>query len=251
MPRQARLIVPDVALHVVQRGHNRQACFRHDLDHLVYLKWLGNMLAPSRCLLHAYCLMTNHVHLLITPSGMDSCAKLMRNLGQRYAQYFNRRYDRTGALWEGRFRSCLVDSARYVIACQRYIELNPVRAGMVASASAYRWSSHNGNAGRVVNRQLTPHPTFLSLGEDAEARQQWYQELFSQADDPLFLAAVRDATNGGFALVGEELKSNVEAIAGRHLQRRKRGPMPGRTQTAADDPSAELAFDRVRAPSPN
>src|SRR4051812_37966424 len=181
MPRQARLVVPEIALHVVQRGHNRQACFQHDLDHRVYLNWLGKMLAPTGFLLHAYCLMTNHVHLLITPSGMDSCAKLMRNLGQRFAQYFNRPYGRSGSLWEGRFRSCLVHSARYVIACQRYVELNPVRAGIVASASAYRWSSHNGNAGRVVNPLLTPHPTYVALGDDLDARHRQYRDLFGEA----------------------------------------------------------------------
>ena len=224
MPRQARIVVPEIALHVVQRGHNRQTCFRHDLDYRVYLKWLGKLLGPTGCLLHAYCLMTNHVHLFITPSRIDSCAKLMRNIGQRYAQYFNRRYERSGSLWEGRFRSCLVDSPVYVLACQRYIELNPVRAGMAKSASAYRWSSHNANSGREASRLVSPHPTLLALGENAEAQQRRYAELFDEADDPSFLAAVRDATNGGFALVGDAVKSKLEASTGRHLARRRRGP---------------------------
>ncbi|HYL89399.1 MAG TPA: transposase [Burkholderiales bacterium] len=229
-----------MSLHVVQRGHNRQACFQQDLDYLLYLKWLGNLVGVSGCVLHAYCLMTNHVHLLITPSSEGSCATLMRNLGQRYAQYFNRRYERRGSLWEGRFRSCLVDSPRYVLACQRYIELNPVRAGMVASASDYRWSSHNGNCGRIADRFLTPHATFLALGEGADDRRR-YQELFGEADDPGFLAAVRDATNGGFALVGEELKSTLEARTGRHLERRKRGPAPTTNRSAGT--SGERDFD--------
>ena len=240
MPRQARLIVPEIAVHVVQRGHNRHSCFQQDLDYLLYLKWAGSLLGSSGCALHAYCLMTNHVHLLVTPSSEDSCARLMRNLGQRYAQYFNRRYERRGSLWEGRFRSCLVDSPQYVLACHRYIELNPVRAGMVASASAYRWSSHNGNAGRVLNRLLTPHSTFLGLGEDAGGRYRRYQELFSGADDPRFLTAVRDATNGGFALVGENLKSRVEANTGRHLERRRPGPAP---KGNSRDTSRNLDFE--------
>ena len=240
MPRQARLIVPDVALHVVQRGHNRQTCFRQDVDHAVYLKWLAKLLAPTGCRLHAYCLMSNHVHLLITPSGMHSCASLMRRIGQRYAQYFNRRYERTGALWEGRFRSCLVDSPRYVLACHRYIELNPVRAGMVASASGYRWSSHKGNSGRVRNQLLTPHASMAALGEDAEERSRRYQELFGEVDDPAFLTAVRDATNGGFALIGEDLKLGVEASTGRRLERRKRGPAPRREATSTASADLEL-----------
>jgi len=137
-------------------------------------------------------------------------------------------YERTGSLWEGRFRSCLVDSPRYVLACQRYIELNPVRAGMVAHASVYRWSSHNHNASGWPNRLLTPHPAFFALGDDAEARRRSYGALFNEADEPSFLAAVRDATNGGFALVGEDTKSRVEASTGRRLQRRRRGPGPTR-----------------------
>ena len=242
MPRLARIVVPEIALHVVQRGHNRQTCFRHDLDYRVYLKWLGKLLGPTACSLHAYCLMTNHVHLFITPSRIDSCAKLMRNLGQRYAQYFNRRYERTGSLWEGRYRSCLVDSPAYVLACQRYIELNPVRAGMVGSASAYRWSSHNLNAGRLVNRLLSPHQALLALGESAEVRQRRYSELFDEADDPSFLAAVRDATNGGFGLVGEEMKSRIETGTGRHLARRKRGPAPAHQANQDDQLSGELGL---------
>ena len=128
MPRLARLVVPDVALHVIQRGHDRKPCFRHDTDHLVYLSNLAELSRRTRCAVHAYCLMTNHVHLLLTPSDERACATLMRNLGQRYVQYFNRRYERSGTLWEGRYRSCLVESAAYVLACYRYIERNPVRA---------------------------------------------------------------------------------------------------------------------------
>jgi putative transposase len=170
--------------------------------------------------------MTNHVHLLLTPSTLHACALLMRNLGQRYVQYFNRRYERSGTLWEGRFRSCLVDSRRYVIACHRYIELNPVRAGMVSSASAYSWSSHNGNAGRAFNEVLTPHAEYLALASNATSRHAAYQGLFVADDEPAFLAAIRDATNGGFALVGEELKSRLPADIRRRLERKQRGPRP-------------------------
>jgi putative transposase len=234
MPRLARLIVPGVALHVVQRGHDRQACFREDTDHLVYLALLRDCLAKSRCALHAYCLMTNHVHLLLTPPNASACALLMRSLGQCYVQYFNRRYQRSGTLWEGRFRSCLVDSARYVLACYRYIELNPVRAGMVDSAAGYRWSSHLGNAGGVEERLLAPHVEYLGLAHEEARRHFAYRQLFSAGDDPVFLAEVRDATSGGYPLLGSEMKSRLGAMSNRRLERRKPGPPPAEASGGAD-----------------
>ena len=233
MPRQARLVLPDVALHVIQRGHNRQHCFRQETDHLVYLALLQELLRKTTCALHAYCLMTNHVHLMLTPPSADACARLMRNLGQRYVQYFNRRYERSGTLWEGRFRSCVIDSARYALACYRYIELNPVRAGMVPSASAYRWSSHNGNSGRAKDSLLSPHPEYRALAQDDARRPVVYSRLFDANEEPGFLAAIRGATNGGFPLVGEELKAQVAAM-GRQVAPGKPGPA-----------------SPVRAPSPN
>jgi putative transposase len=241
MPRQARLVLPDVALHVIQRGHNRQACFRHETDHLVYLTLLHDLSRKSGCALHAYCLMTNHVHLLLTPSAPTACSTLIRDLGQRYVQYFNRRYERSGTLWEGRFRSCLVDSAPYVLACYRYIELNPVRAGMVPSASAYRWSSHHGNTGRTDNNLLSPHAEYLALSNDEVLRRSAYQQLCGQGDDPAFLTAIREATSGGFPLLGEKLKAQVAAM-GRQLEPRKPGPLPARPDSNRDLLSGELGF---------
>jgi len=226
MPRQGRLVVPNVALHVVQRVHDRKPCFRQDTDYLVYLTALHKLSATAGCAIHAYCLMTNHVHLLLTPASERSCARLMRDLGQRYVQYFNRRYARSGTLWESRYRSCVVDSADYVLACYRYIELNPVRAGMVAAAADYRWSSHLGNSGRVVNQLLTAHPEYAALSSDTPVRHASYRQLFTREEDAGFLAAMRDATNGGFALVGDSLKARIQAQTGRHLARRKPGPRP-------------------------
>jgi len=225
MPRQARLVLPDVALHIIQRGHNRAACFEHDTDRLVYLKQLCELSAQNGCAVHTYCLMTNHVHLLLTPRDARACAILMRNLGQQYVQYFNRRHSRSGTLWEGRFRSCLVDSAEYVLACHRYIELNPVRAGMVASAEAYPWSSHRANAGYIDDRSLSPHSEYLALSNGRTDRQSAYRRLFSERDEPGFLAALRESTNGGFPMVGERLKSQVAAM-GRRLAPRRPGPAP-------------------------
>jgi len=164
MARQPRLVLPDTALHILQRGVDRDDCFREPTDRLVYLTLLRDLSAAARCAIHAYCLMTNHVHLLLTPGDIDGPATLMCKLGQRYVPYFNRRYGRTGTLWEGRFKSFLVESARYVLGCYRYIELNPVRAGMVAAPAAYAWSSHGGNIGLVENRLLSPRwSTWRSL----------------------------------------------------------------------------------------
>jgi REP element-mobilizing transposase RayT len=128
MGRHARLVVPHVALHIYQRGNNHQDCFLRRSDYLIYLAILRDVCRTRPCALHAYCLMTNHVHLLLTPEDAGVCARMMRDLAGRYASYFNRRYGRTGTLWEGRFGSCLVDSARYVPGCYRYVERNPVKA---------------------------------------------------------------------------------------------------------------------------
>lgn len=236
MPRLARLVLPDVALHVVQRGHNRQACFREDTDRMVYLVLLRDGIKKSRCVLHAYCLMTNHVHLLLTPPDASACGILMRNLGQRYVQYFNSRYDRRGTLWEGRPYSCLVDSTKYVLGCYRYIELNPVRAEMVASAAAYKWSSYEANGGGSDDPLVSPHTEYLALGNDPHARREAYRQLFPAADDPDFLAEIRDATNGGYPLVGNNLKSRLSDVSKRRLKRAKPGPhadgdSPGNTLT--------------------
>ena len=242
MPRQARFIVPDLALHVIQRGHNRNACFLHDTDRLVYLSSLAEMLRKTGCALHAYCLMTNHIHMLLTPPNGDACATLMRNLGQRYAQYFNRRYERTGALWEGRYRSCLVDSAAYVLACYRYIERNPVRAAMVSSLAEYRWSSLAGNCGRALNKLLTPHAEYTALGMDDGVRNRAYAQMVGEADDPEFLTAIRDATNGGLALVNAALKSKLEAQSGRRLEHKKPGPAAASERSSLDTVTLELGF---------
>jgi putative transposase len=242
MARGPRLIVPGIALHVVQRGHNRRDCFQHDTDYLVYLSNLGELSAQTRCALHAYCLMTNHVHLLLTPSSLRGCALLMRNLGQRYVQYFNRRYQRSGTLWEGRYHSCLVDSGPYVVACHRYIERNPVRATMVRSAHDYCWSSHSVNTGRASSNVLTPHPEYLALAMDEASRHAAYEGLFATKDTPEFLAAIRDATNGGYALVGEQLKTRLPESLQRRLERKPPGPRP-KPKTEGGDGFAEVQLE--------
>ena len=197
MPRQRRLIVPNVAAHVIQRGNNRMACFRQESDYLLYLAHLRKLADELRCAVHAYCLMTNHVHLLVTPSGADTCTVLMRDLGQRYVQYFNRRYERSGTLWEGRFRSCVAESAAYVLACYRYIELNPVLAGMVATPAQYRWSSYAANAQGKGDSLLRSHPAYDGLGLDAERRSRAYREMCDEGVPALLVEEIRKATRVG------------------------------------------------------
>ena len=216
MARHPRLIVPGVALHVHHRGNNRQDCFYQDNDRLVYLSILRDLSKLRGCALHAYCLMTNHIHALLTPQDDTGCSLMMRDLARRYAAYFNARYSRTGQLWEGRFRSCLVDSARYVLGCYRYIELNPLRAHMVSAAAEYPWSSYAGNAGLRDDALLTPHAEYLAVTRAD------YRDLVS-AGDVDTTKAIREATEAGFALVGDELKVRLES-QGARLERYRPGP---------------------------
>ena len=220
MARHPRCIFPGVALHVRQRGNNGNACFSVDGDYLTYLTYLSHLSAKYECDVHAYCLMTNHVHLLLTPSAADACGLLMRDLGRCYVRYFNRRHGRTGTLWEGRFRACLVESPEYVLGCYRYIELNPTRARMVNHPSAYPWSSYAANTGMRADALVRPHCEYLALSDHPGPRQAAYRGLFESAFDERLLRSIRDATNGGYALVSDAFKSRL----GVRTQRGKPGP---------------------------
>jgi putative transposase len=197
MPRVARTVLAGHSLHVVQRGINRQQCFFSDRDYATYLRFLGEYAVRFGCSLHAYCLMTNHVHLLLTPEATDSCALLMKNLGQRYVQIVNRRLERSGTLWEGRFKSCLVDSETYALACYRYIELNPVRAGIVDAPEKYRWSSYPANAEGKTDSLLKPHPAYDALAADGGKRLEAYRALCESAPSEPIVEEIRKATRIG------------------------------------------------------
>jgi putative transposase len=177
MPRVARVVVPQVAMHIVQRGHRRAACFYDEADYLAYLVALGTYAARFCCVVHAYCLMSNHLHLLLTPQEQAGCALLMKHLAQRHSKRINARHCRTGTLWEGRPHSSLVTSDDYALACYRYIDLNPVRAGMVDHPSKYRWSSYNANIQADLNSFVRAHPAFLTLGTDESHQAAAYREL--------------------------------------------------------------------------
>ncbi|MCP3933282.1 MAG: transposase [Bacteroidetes bacterium] len=223
MPRRARIIVPGIPLHIIQRGNNRQACFFADDDYLFYLDWLKEIADASKCSVHAYALMTNHVHLLITPENADSAGDLMKKLGQRYVQYINRTYKRSGTLWEGRFRSCIVQAREYLFLCQRYIEMNPVRAGMVQHPGEYRWSSFGVNGQGEKTNLIIPHLLYQELGQTKEERLQHYRNLFRYEIDPGEIDSLRKATNGNFAYGDNRFSEEISEMLGRRVTPGKAG----------------------------
>lgn len=217
MPRRPRLTLPNVPLHLIQRGNNRQACFVAAEDYRGYLDWLGEYSGKTGCRIHAYVLMTNHVHLLVSAERAGAPGEMMKALGQRYVQYFNKTYRRSGTLWEGRYRSCPTQTETYLLACQRYIELNPLRAAMVEHPADYRWSSYRANAQGEANPLICPHEVYQALGSDPSSRQNAYRELFRYELEPGMVDHIRQATNGnyalGSALFGEQIAAALSQRA--------------------------------------
>ncbi len=231
MPRRARLSLPGIPWHIIQRGNNRAVCFCAEQDYRRYLDELADLSRRFACRVHAYVLMTNHVHMLLTPEKADSAARLMKHLGQRYVQYFNRAYRRSGTLWDGRFRSCLTQSEDYVLACYRYIELNPVRAGMVRHPRDYRWSSFHANGDGRPDPLLSPHEEYLRLARTDSERLVAYRALFRPPMDPQLIDAIRQATNGNYVLGGKRFQREMGAL----LKRRVTRGVAGRPKTEATD----------------
>ena len=223
MPRRARIAVAGIPWHIIQRGNNRTACFYAKTDYDYFLNTLAEQSLKWRCEVHAYVLMTNHFHLLLTPYLRDSAANMMKHLGQRYVQYINRTYRRSGTLWEGRFRSCLAQDQAYVLICQRYIELNPVRANMVSDPSDYPWSSYQSNAFGVSNPLITPHLDYLALGASGGDRQRHYRHLFDAHLDEQAIADIRSATNGNYVLGNRRFQDEIEKMLGRRVTQGKPG----------------------------
>lgn len=222
MPRRQRLQIAGLPVHIIQRGNNRQACFFADEDYLFFLDHLARIAKRFRCALHAYVLMTNHFHLLLSSELKSGPSLLMKFLGQRYVQYVNRTYKRSGSLWEGRFRSSLVQTERYVLGCYRYIELNPVRANMVKHPIEYPWSSYAANATGKPVAWLTPHGEYVALGADDDRRQAAYRGLFAGEIDPQELREIRVSTHGGYAIGSSRFRDEVERTLA--LRATPRGP---------------------------
>ena len=226
MARLPRICLPGIPQHIIQRGNNRQVCFASDEDFSAYAHWLSEYSKKYRVAIHAWVFMTNHVHLLVTPETKDGISKLMQTLGRYYVRYFNYTYKRTGTLWEGRYKSCLVDADNYLLVCQRYIELNPVRAGMVTAPGDYRWSSYQANGlGRNIE-MFTPHMVYRGLGKTIKERTLAYRQLFKGHLDSNVITQIRTASNSGMILGNDRFKEEVETLTGRRVTPLKRGPKP-------------------------
>ncbi len=197
-----------------QRGHNREAVFFDDQDYLAYLRFLKASADALGCLVHAYVLMTNHVHLLVTPKAANDISLLFQNIGCHYVPYINKTYQRRGSLWEGRHKGHILESEDYFLICMRYIEMNPVRAGMVEHPSQYRWPSYAANAQGVDNAVIRPHELYLSLGKTSEARQAAYRGLFATAIHPDEIDLIRVSLHSGTPLGTDRFKKQIEAVAG-------------------------------------
>ena len=216
MARLPRFVLPGQPQHVIQRGNNRQGIFCAEDDYRFYLEKLQLAAQKHDCQLHAYVLMTNHVHLLVTPEREEAIGKMMQMLGRYYIQHYNYRYRRTGTLWEGRYKATLIDSERYLLTCMRYIELNPVRAGMVAHPAAYPWSSYRYNALGHVDKLLVPHQEYRRLGKAQEERRSFYRQLFRIRIAEKTLDEIRRSTNKAWVLGDERFKHRME----KQLERR-------------------------------
>ena len=211
MARHPRFVLPGQPQHVIQRGNNRQTIFQAESDYSFYLEKLHKAAEKHECAIHAYVLMTNHVHLLVTPNAENSLGKMMQTLGRYYVQYYNDRYGRTGTLWEGRYKATLIDTEHYLLTCMRYIELNPVRAqGMADHPAEYPWSSYRFNALGQPDRLITVHREYKRLGLKEEQRQSAYRQLFRARLPEMTLDAIREATNKAWVLGSDRFKRKME-----------------------------------------
>jgi putative transposase len=236
MPRRPRIHLANLPLHIVQRGHNRDACFFAEEDYHAYRHWLGEALKSTGCLLHAYVQMTNHVHLLLTPPEPVAVSRLVISLGRRYVQYINNTYRRTGTLWDSRYKSSLVHADDYLLLCQRYIELNPVRAGMVDDPAHYRWSSYRANGLGQADPLLTPHDVFLGLGRSEADRMEAYRALLRSELDADAIGDIRVALDQGQPLGNSRFIDSIEHITGQRREAKPRGrPRKQVTATGGTD----------------
>ncbi len=223
MARLSRYNLPGQPQHVILRGNNRGDIFSAQADYYFFLECLLNAAEKHECAIHAYVLMTNHVHLLMTPQHEEGIGKVLQSLGRRYVQHFNYTQKRTGTLWEGRYKATLIDSEPYLLTCYRYIELNPVRAGMVAHQRLYPWSSYRWHAEGKPDNLITDHPLYMALGKTNEVRQAAYRSLFRSQVGETTLTAIRDATNKGWALGDERFAADIAAAHGRRAAPLLRG----------------------------
>jgi len=223
MPRPKRLNIAGVPQHLVQRGNNRQACFQDEADYRLFLVLLKIACKRHSCDVHAYVLMTNHVHILLTPHKPEGASLVFRDLGRDYVRQFNRRHGRTGTLWEGRFKSSLVDTDKYLLACYRYIELNPIRARMVEEPADYPWSSYHANALGESSDLIVPHDLWLSLGNDDCMRRKAYLSLFDSILSSEQIKSIQDGLSKGLPTGDNSFRHNLEKMYSVTFGHGKRG----------------------------
>ena len=224
MARKPRFVLPGVPQHIIQRGNNRNPCFFSEADCQKYLDVLHEAADKNEVAIHAYVLMTNHVHLLATPNLPYGIAVMMQDIGRKYVRYINKGYSRTGTLWEGRYKASLVDSEAYLFTCMRYIELNPVRAGMVSHPGEYIWSSYSCNAAGKTNPLIQAHPLYDLCGSSPTQRRRAYRELFLSDLDSAQIHLIREAVCKELVLGRDSFKDKVKDMT----QRQVRSGQPGR-----------------------
>jgi len=223
MARLPRLTLPGYPHHIIQRGNNRQPIFVTSADYETLLHMLDEQARKWKVALHAYVLMSNHVHLLATPETADSIPFMMQALGRGYVRYFNQKQGRTGTLWEGRYKSTLIQAERYLLACMAYIDLNPVRAGLCGEAADYPWSSHRHYIGRRHDKLITPHPLYWELGNTPFAREMAYSELVRAGISSQQHGALTDATARGWALGDPDYVADLQRRTERRVSKGKAG----------------------------
>ena len=223
MSRKPRFNLIGLPQHVIQRGNNRESCFYAEADYCRYLYDIKEAAGKNQCAVHAYVLMTNHVHLLVTPFTEFGVSHMMQDLGKKYVRYINHTYKRTGTLWEGRYKSSLVDSEKYLFTCMRYIELNPVRASMIIHPGDYCWSSYACNAMGESNPLITNHLLYSELGNEPSQQQYAYRELFRNHLDDNEIHSIRKSLNQELVLGRDDFKEKIQLMTKRQVNAAKLG----------------------------
>ncbi len=223
MARLPRLIVPGQPHHLIQRGAGRQPVFLDDDDRQRFLRHVKEGARQFTVAIHAYVLMSNHFHLLVTPAEANGLARMMQWVGRHYVPYFNLKHGRSGTLWQGRYRTAVIDSERYLLLCSRYIELNPVRAGIVAAPADYGWSSYRHHAGLATDSLITEHPLFWALGNTPFAREAAYRRLIDEALSESEMTSLTEATLKGWAVGSAQFKETLAKKAGQQVAPKKAG----------------------------
>lgn len=223
MPRKPRFYLLGVPAHIVQRGNCRQAVFFEANDYQAYLHWLTEGASSHGCLIHAYVLMTNHVHLLLTPETKQSISKTIQYVGRHYVGYINTTYGKSGTLWEGRHKGSVINSEHYLLACMRYIELNPVRAGMVNSPLDYAWSSYAVNALGKLEKLVSPHDIYLALGQHKDERERAYRDLLNQGLASEQIQEIRATLQTGTPLGNNRFREQIENTLNCKVGQARRG----------------------------